>query len=550
MVPAFPLQRDIDALRSARPDLLVIGGGIYGAWIACDAAQRGLSVVLVEREDWGAGTSSASSKLIHGGLRYLEHLDFKLVRHALDERRVLSHIAPHLVRPLRFAVPVWSGARVGPLKLRLGLALYDRLAGQGQPVGPSEALSRSAGLRRYPMLRAQGLRTVLSYGDCQEDDARMTLAVVAAAQQAGARVANRVTAEALLNDAQTGVRGARLVDRVTAGRFDLHAGCVVSAVGPWVPELLGGVAPPLRRVKGVHLVMPAIPGCEDAFLLTAPQDGRALFVIPWYGRSLVGTTETEVSAASDSAVGEADMNYLLHAVRHALPELGWTREHVQGCFAGVRTLQAEIGDRLSALTREFAIASPAPRLLQPLGGKYTTARADAVEVVDAVYAVLGRPPPPSQTREQPLPGAPLGRFEAWQANAMRVLRGAGVDAEAARWVTLRHGSRIAQLQALIHSTPRLAERLDPRLPFLRAEVVLAAREEMALSLEDLLRRRLPLTLLAPPDPAAVADAAALMGEVLGWQPSHRVAQYRGLLDGAADARQHAGPHAQFRAPDA
>ncbi len=361
---AYPLLRRVAALRDERFDLLVIGGGIYGAWCAYDAALRGLKVALVEKADWGSGTSSASSKLIHGGLRYLEHFEFALVRHALSERRVLTEIAPHLVRPLRFMVPVWKGARVGRARMAAGLTLYDLLAGRDQPVDRHRSFSRKKLLALHPYLRSEGLTGGLSYGDCQEDDARMTLAVVAAAQAAGVVVANRVAAERLIYEAGE-VRGAALHDVVDDSRFELSADCVIAAAGPWAHKLVGAKAPQVKLVKGVHLVMPPIvvdgKTSTDAFLFTAPQDGRVYFVIPWYGRTLLGTTEAEVANPKEAVATDAEIDYLLAAARDALPALNWTREQVLGRFAGVRTLQAEDEDSLAAVSREFVVLRPAPR---------------------------------------------------------------------------------------------------------------------------------------------------------------------------------------------
>jgi glycerol-3-phosphate dehydrogenase len=220
--------RNVSGLQGQTFDLLVIGGGIYGAWTACDAAQRGLKVALVEREDWASGTSSSSSKLIHGGLRYLENYEFKLVRHALGERRVLSQLAPHLVRPLNFLVPVWKGARVGRLQLLAGLTLYDFLATGKQPVPRYKSFSRRRLNELHPYLKQDGLRGGLRYGDCQEDDARMTLAVVAGADNAGAICANRVRAVSLIEESGA-VTGANVRDEESGKSFAIAARCVVNA---------------------------------------------------------------------------------------------------------------------------------------------------------------------------------------------------------------------------------------------------------------------------------------------------------------------------------
>ena len=496
---AFPLVRTPAAFKERTFDVLVIGGGIYGAWTAYDAALRGLSVALIEKNDWAAGTSSASSKLIHGGLRYLEHYDFGLVRHALEERRRLHHLAPHLVRPLNFVMPVWKGPRASMLMLSAGLTLYDLLGGFGQPVPRHRRYSARALRARHPYVDPERLRGGFRYGDCQEDDARLTLAVVAAAQGAGATVANRLEAESLIEE-NGAVRGARVHDSHVDQRFELRAKLTINAAGPWAPALAGGASPAVRLVKGIHIVLPPIPGCEDAFLLTA-HDGRVFFVIPWQGCSLVGTTELEVTHPEDAVATDEEVRYLLAAVHNGLPGLKWTERDVVARFAGIRTLQAEDAENLAAVTREFIVAAPRPGLLMPLGGKFTTARCDAAEIVDQAQEALGRARSASRTARRPLPGAPDGRepFERWQAALLPLLKRHGLDEDTARGLTLRHGTRVGRLTELIAAEPGLAGRLHPQAGFLRAEAVLAVQDEMALSLRDVLRRRMPLTLLVRPE---------------------------------------------------
>ncbi len=494
---AFPLQRAVPALRGRPYDLLVIGGGIYGAWTACDAAARGLSVALVEARDWAAGTSSASSKLIHGGLRYLENFEFGLVRESLHERRTLSRIAPHLVRPLRFAMPVSRGDRAGRLKLAAGLTLYDLLAGRDQPVARHGRLSRAAMRKRFPFMAAEALLGGFDYGDCQEDDARLTLEVVAAAQAQGADCANRVTAETLLEE-NGRIHGARLHDTETGDRFELRAQAVVVAAGPWSRALLGAAAPPMQLVKGVHLVMPAIPDCRHAFLLTAPQDGRVMFVIPWYGRTLVGTTEAEVADPQQLQVAAAERQYLLEAVVARLPGLGWRASDIIACYAGVRTLPVADTKSLSALSREFKLLNPKPDLWLPLGGKFTTSRNDAQGIVDRLVLALGRPVGDCGTAQRVLPGAPAAPFPSWLNEQRTTLqtRLADLATDQIDSLLYRYGRRAADLAALIESEPALARRIHPELPFIDAEIALARRDEMARDLDDVLRRRIPLDLLA------------------------------------------------------
>ena len=515
MTAPFPFIRNVAALRSGEQyDLLVIGGGIYGAWTAYDAALRGLKVALVEKSDWACGTSSASSKLIHGGLRYLEHFELRLVRHALAERRVLSRIAPHLVRPLNFLVPVWKDSRVGRMQLLAGLTLYDFLATGKQPVPRFKSYSHNRMLRHYPFIAGEGLRGGLRYGDCQEDDARMTLFVAAAAQGAGAVCANRVAASELLEDAGR-VIGARLRDEETAASFELRADCVVNAAGPWGRALVGKEAGKVKLVKGVHLVLPAIVGCEEAFLLTAPQDGRVFFVIPWYGRTLLGTTESQVNDAAEAVVRPEEARYLLEAVNALLPGLRWSEADVVASYAGVRTLQDEETTTLAAVSREFVIIEPKPGLIWPVGGKFTTARCDSEEVVDRVLQLLGRTPLPTLTARRPLPGAPmeaagLGEFTGWQAEALSALARREVDDEAAHFLTLRHGTGLSRIQALLDENPAWSARLHREAPFLVAEAVLALREEMARSAEDVLRRRMPLNLLVRDTGGARRQVEALI----------------------------------------
>lgn len=514
MRAAFPLLRDVAGLKSQHFDLLVIGGGIYGAWTACDAAQRGLSVALIEKTDWGSGTSQSSSKLIHGGLRYLEHYELKLVRHALGERRVLSEIAPHLVRPLNFLVPVWRDSRVGRMQLLAGLTLYDFLATGKQPVPRHKAYSREAMLRQHPYLLAPGFKGGLRYGDCQEDDARMTLVVAAAAQAAGAVCANGIAALGLI-ERDGRIVGARLCDGETGERFEVQARVTVNAAGPWASALcsdaLGEASPKVKLVKGIHLVLPNIPGLQDAFLLTAPSDGRVFFLIPWYGKTLLGTTEAGIADPAQTLVTAEESRYLLAAVNALMPGLVWSEKDVIASFAGARSLQAEDAESLAAQTREFVVTAPKPGLLWPIGGKFTTGRCDAEEVVEQVYKMLDRPAPSSRTHLLPLPGAPgglhegsdrestlLGDFTGWQAEALPALMARGVDAEAAHWLSQRHGTRLSAIHALLSENPAWSARITPEAPFIEAEALLAVREENARSLDDICRRRMPLSLLARP----------------------------------------------------
>ncbi|MHA7834398.1 MAG: glycerol-3-phosphate dehydrogenase/oxidase [Algiphilus sp.] len=493
---AFPLRRRPESLRSDTPfDVLIIGGGIYGAWAALDAARRGLRTALIDAEDWASGTSSASSKLIHGGLRYLENFEFGLVRHALTERRVLARLAPHMVRPVNFVLPVWRGARVGMTRLRAGLVLYDTLAWGRQPVQRHKRYNRERLLHRYPFLAEPGLRGGFRYGDCQEDDARLTMLVVAAAQAAGAVCVNHVRAESLVEDNGT-VVGAELKDQLDGQRWSLRARHTVATVGPWLKELAGEAAPDVQFVKGTHLVVPGIPQCHAAFLLNAPQDGRVFFVIPYYNRTLVGTTEVSVERPADAQPSEEEARYLLAAAHAWMPGLSWSESDVIQRFAGIRTLQAQDANSLSSVTREFEVRQPRPGLTTPIGGKYTTARLDAAEVIDSVAHTLGCKEA-SSTDHAALPGAPPADnlLGAWIEDAQGQLMAAGLDEESALQAALRHGTRFEGLCERLRDDFTLAQRIDNECPFALVEAAVAIDEEMAMTPDDVLRRRLPLDLV-------------------------------------------------------
>ena len=366
-------------------DLVLVGGGIYGAWTALEAALRGLRVALIERRAWASGTSRASSKLIHGGLRYLEHGDFGLVRKALHERSRLLRLAPHRVRPLRFVVPVTRHGRLNRLQLHAGLWLYDQLAGNLAGVARSASWQRRDLLAAAPFLNADELVGGFTYGDAGTDDAALTNDVVAAAQAAGAVCVAHAPVTALQR--QRGrVVGVQLAD----GREVVGANTVLTA-GPWAFALAGLDAQrEARFTKGIHLVLPPLPLAEPlaphdtAFLLTAPQDGRVFFLIPWRGGTMVGTTDTDFHGDPDTvAITPEDVSYLLTAVAANCPGLGWRESDIRDSWVGLRTLQAG-GQSASALTREWDLRRPEPGLLLPVGGKLTSARVEAVRIVDAV----------------------------------------------------------------------------------------------------------------------------------------------------------------------
>ncbi len=515
-------------------DVLVIGGGVTGAGAALDAASRGLSVALLEARDWAAGTSSRSSKLIHGGLRYLEHLAFPLVHEALQERsRLVLTIAPHLVTPLPFLLPltapVWHRAYYGA-----GVALYDGLGaalGADRGIPAHRHLSKRAALAAFPGLRPDALRGAIRYWDAQVDDARHTLAVVRTAAGYGARVLNSARVTGLLRDDDGGkggaamapVVGVRVADLADGSSFTVRARSVIAATGVWsddVGAMLGESAPSLRvrASKGVHLVLPrdAIDGGDGV-----PADGlilrtatSVLFVIPWGAHWIVGTTDTpwRLDRAHPAACS-ADIEYLLGQVNRVLAR-PVTPDRVVGVYAGLRPLLAGESDETSRLSREHAVVAPVPGLVLVAGGKYTTYRVMAADAVDA--AAAGRPGvPDSRTAHLPRVGA--HRWAEVKDSAGELAAGYGLDEAVVDRLLHRHGDRTADVLDLIRREPALGRPLDGAPHYLAAEVVHAVAAEGALHLDDVLTRRTRVSIeTAHRGVESAAAVAALMAGPLGW----------------------------------
>jgi glycerol-3-phosphate dehydrogenase len=492
------MRRDLQALAGGTFDVVILGGGITGAGVALDAVLRGLRVALIDKGDFASGTSSISSKLVHGGLRYLEHGDFRLVYEALHERRRLLHNAPHLVRPLRFVVPFVAGSRVPPWKWRAGLLLYDLLAGAGN-LRRSRPLPATQLRREFPGLRAAGLSGGAEFFDAQMDDARLCVAVLRTAARHGAVLANYVEAVGFERSAGL-ISGVRARDHLAGRELAIGARQVVNATGPWgdaVRRLAGDEGGPnLRPTKGVHLIAPG-RGLPAAFLLLHPDDGRVFFVIPWMGKTLVGTTDTEAAGPPDGVrVTAGDAAYLLRGHNHYFtPEL--SKADVLGSFAGLRPLLGTRDGEPSARTREFRVDVSAAGLLSVAGGKYTTYRHMAEVIADAVVRRLGLRRR-CQTHDLRLDGAPPGNWEEFAASAVASLeRSFHLDGESARHLVGRYGTRAADVAAYLRRDPGLARRVVPGEPDLLAEFAYQRDEEMAVAPADFLLRRTRLGLFHP-----------------------------------------------------
>ena len=522
-------------LASERFDVLVIGGGITGAGAALDAASRGLRVALVEARDLASGTSSRSSKLIRGGLRYLEQLDFKLVYEALHERDLLvSKLAPHLVKPVSFLYPLYKKVVQRPY-VGAGLALYDAMEGTRRPVPHHRHLTARGALRLAPALSPERLAGAVRYYDAQVDDARYTLTVARTAAAHSAVVATRVSAVSLVRGPD-GVRvtGARVRDEETGRSFDVAAEAVVVCAGVWtdlVHELAGVRAGyRVRMSKGVHIVVPRSAVRADTGMILRT-DKSVLFFIPWGERWIVGTTDTDFTGdRAEPRVGAEDVDYILAAANRVLAR-PLTRDDVIAVYAGLRPLVAAAkGDKPSTkVSREHVVDTPVPGLVSIAGGKFTTYRLMARDVVDAAVADFGRPVPSSVTEQLPLLGA--DGLAAVQAGAGRLAEDYRVPRAAVEHLINRYGTLAGEILDLIAADPGLAQPLADGHPYLRAEVAYAVTHEDALHVEDMLMRRMRLSIeSADSGTGAAAEVSAIMGRLLGWSRRRRSAEMRRYLE--------------------
>ncbi|WNE98250.1 glycerol-3-phosphate dehydrogenase/oxidase [Streptomyces luomodiensis] len=501
-------------------DVLVVGGGVVGAGTALDAATRGLETGLVEARDWASGTSSRSSKLIHGGLRYLEMLDFALVREALKERGLLlERIAPHLVKPVPFLYPlkhrVWERCYAGS-----GVALYDAMSfssGHGRGLPAHRHLTRGRALRVAPCLRKDALVGALQYYDAQMDDARYVTMLVRTAAAYGAQVANRARVVGFLREGER-VVGARVHDLEQGGEFEVRARQVVNATGVWTDETQALIGERgqfhVRASKGIHLVVPKdrIHSTTGLILRT---EKSVLFVIPWGRHWVIGTTDTDWDLdKAHPAASSADIDYLLEHVNEVLA-VPLTRDDVEGVYAGLRPLLAGESEATSKLSREHTVAHPVPGLVVVAGGKYTTYRVMAKDAVDEAVHGLDHRVGPCVTEEVPLVGA-VGYKALWNARA-RIGRQTGLHVARIEHLLNRYGSAAQEVLELITDDSSLGEPLAGADDYLRAEVVYAASHEGARHLDDVLTRRTRISIETFDRGTRCArEAAGLMGPVLGW----------------------------------
>lgn len=552
-------QDAIDQMAEREVDVLVIGGGVVGAGSALDAVTRGLTTAIVEARDWASGTSSRSSKLIHGGLRYLEMLDFGLVREALTERGLLlDRIAPHLVRPVPFLYPLrhhWERAYVGA-----GVALYDTMAytsGTARGLKHHRHLTRKQALRESPCLRSDALTGAVQYWDAQVDDARHTLTVVRTAASFGALAANRVQVTGFLRQGER-VTGAALTDLETGRKLEVRARQVINATGVWTDDTQALADTRgqfhVRASKGIHLVVPR-DRLQSSTGIILQTEKSVLFVIPWGRHWIIGTTDTDWSLEkAHPAASSSDIDYLLEHVNAVLTS-PLTREDVEGVYAGLRPLLSGESESTSKLSREHVVGHPVPGLVVVAGGKYTTYRVMAADAVDEAARGLDARVPDSCTDTVPLIGADGYRALWNQRRALAV--SAGVHPVRVEHLLNRYGSLVHELLEMLRDDPSLAEPLPGADDYLAVEARYAVTHEDARHLDDVLARRTRISIESwDRGVAAAPTVAALMADVLSWDDEqkqreidHYLARVRAERDSQTKPDDNTAEAARLGAPD-
>jgi glycerol-3-phosphate dehydrogenase len=508
-------------------DVLIIGGGITGAGLLLDGAARGLLTGLVDAHDFASGTSSRSTKLIHGGLRYLEHFEFGLVREALHERAVLTRLARHLVEPVPFMIPIYSDQRRNydnPLKLRAGLYLYDLLSGSRSP-GRHKRLSASETRARAPQLSVEGLRGSLLYYDCRTDDARLVIEVLKSAHALGGLAASYAPVEGFNGSGGSGgagrISGVHVRDQLSGTSLDVRARVVINATGVWMDDVLGLREGAERRKvvrpsKGIHLIVSTDRlRIAEPWLIPASTGHRFYFVVPWEGRVLIGTTDTDYEGDKENPRADAEeVEEILNAINSYFPEARLGEEDVISTIAGLRPLIASDGNHPTAsISREEQLFESGDGLISIAGGKLTTYRVMAKKTMDLAVSRLGLNGRQSTTETIGI-GGNCSKQELFDIEKQL---GQEFGGETASHLVHAYGSGSLRVAAIARENDGLRLRLIDSLPQIFAEVVYAARHEMAMSLADVFVRRLRLGMLAGGESLKSSRAAASwMARELQW----------------------------------
>ena len=514
-------------------DVLIIGGGITGAGLALDAAARGLKTALIEKRDFAAGTSSRSTKLIHGGLRYLEHYDFALVREGLRERAELLKLAPHLNEPFPFVIPIYQDKRRNydhPLLVRAGLILYDLLAGKYN-IQRHRRISLQETLQLAPQLDPRGLKGALVYYDGRTNDSRLVIEIIKTANVHGAAIANYISFIGFIKDANKKISGVKLRDELTGETFDVHSRTVINATGVWMNEVrslsadLSQDDKQLRPSKGIHLTVSAERlKVTTAWLIPAIGEKRFYFVVPWEGRVNIGTTDTDYQDGKDSPGAiEAEVINILQAINAYFPEARLEQSDVISAWAGLRPLisSGNTNQSTTAVSRKEEIFADEDGLISLAGGKLTTYRLMAERGIDLAMQQLENPGVQSKkvsTKNIVLGGGNLKREEI-ELLAQKISQSENFSLETARHLINAYGSDFEKILELVREDERLRELLVADLPNIAAEVIYAVRFELAMTITDVLARRTRLAMLTRIDCSArIAD---LMAAELGWNDEEK-----------------------------
>ncbi len=538
------MERSLEKMAATTHDLLIIGGGVTGACVARDAALRGLSVALVEKNDFLSATSAGSSKLAHGGLRYLANFELSLVRESLRERRIWARIAPHMVTPVPFLIPLY-GTRAA-VTMSVGLTLYDwlsydrnRLDDPDKHMPSHKRVSRDGALARAPFLNPEGLTGAMIYYDCQMySPERMGIECIGDAADRGAQVANYAEVSEILREDEGNrgrITGARVTDRLDGSSHEIRAALTINATGPWgdmvmaLAEKDGDPARRLLRSKGIHLITRKIT--DDVALAVQPKGGGHFFVIPWRDHTLFGTTDTVFKGRPDElGVTEQDIADFLEVINAGLPGLNLTRDDVEHFYAGLRPLvdtnpNEEEKDSYGA-SRASEVFDHAEEgldgLLSALGGKWTTSRHLAAEIVDLSLQKLGRGRVPCATADTPIQGGEITRYRAFEDEAVRRLP--DIAPEIVRNLARNYGSRIDDVLAQAEGRPDLLEPLSNSTLTIGAQVLYAVHTEMARTLDDVLQRRTGAGTLGDPGEDTIRRITDIVGDELGWDADERARQ--------------------------
>lgn len=512
-------------------DVCIIGGGATGTGCALDSQLRGLSTVLIEGNDFASGTSGTSTKLIHGGVRYLEQAvkefdlaEYRVVRRALHERIRMLHNGPYLSRPLEFVVPCFDWLSAG--YMGLGLKIYDWIAGESR-LFRSRYLGKQTTAKHLPSLKTDNLVGSVVYADGQFDDGRYNLALAKSMVEAGGEALNHARIVSLQRNTQGTLTACEVENQLSGNRFTVRAKVFVNATGPWADTIRQMANPAIqsrmRVSKGIHILLPLeLYRSDEALLIPKTEDGRVLFAVPWFDRLLVGTTETECSIHDEMIVTRPEVEYVLRHINHYLKSPISPLQILSGT-AGMRPLVSAGGAvATSKLARDHEVELDATSgLISIMGGKWTTYRAMAEDTINQVQKCLGQPETPGKTTKHLLAGAEQYTGDYWKSLVEKY----SVPEPTARHLSLKFGTRATELMELTRTNPGLAQPIVPGLSPVRAEIVYAARNEMAMTLEDALARRVGLELLSwrAAREAAPITAELMAGE-LGWESEVQRAQ--------------------------